>query len=88
MVAPCWAQDRAPTPPAKPDVLIQHTVVEDDGVRIDELRVRGESVRIVVRSKLGDMPSYEIVPLNAARDPSRHSGAGLAGQRVWSLFSF
>lgn len=84
--APTWANEHAPTP--KPDVKIERSVIEDDGVRIDELRVRGESVRILVRSKVGNLPGYEIVPLNAARDPSRPSGAGLAGQRVWSLFTF
>jgi hypothetical protein len=32
---------------------VQRKVTEDDGVRIEELRVRGETQRIVVRSKVG-----------------------------------
>ena len=38
------AQDRPPTEPK-----VQHTVIEDDHVRIEELRVRGQVQRILNR---------------------------------------
>ena len=62
---------------------MKQTVQEDDNTRIEELRVRGETQRIVVKSKVGGAPAYEIVPPNAGR-----SVAGASGQRVWHLLSF
>jgi hypothetical protein len=62
-------------------------VIEDDNVLIEETRVRGQIVRIVVHDKTGDKPrSYEIVVGSGARDPSQDKGA--AGQRVWSVLRF
>jgi hypothetical protein len=66
---------------------IRRSTVEDDNLRVDELRVRGETKRITVQGKRGGPTSYEIVPTEGGRDPS--SGAkGSAGQRVWQVFSF
>jgi hypothetical protein len=66
---------------------IRRSTVEDDNLRVDELRVRGETKRITVQGKRGAPTSYEIVPAEGGRDPS--SGAkGSAGQRVWQVFSF
>jgi hypothetical protein len=69
---------------------VKRTVVEDDGVRIEELRVRGQTQRIVVRSKTGNVAPYEIVPIDGARDipQNRANARGAEGKRVWSLFSF
>lgn len=69
---------------------VQTTVLEDDNVRIEELRVRGQTQRIVVRPKGAAGRSYEIVPLHAGRDPSllRAGSQGAAGQRVWNVLSF
>ena len=58
----------------------------DDGVRIEELRVRGETQRIVVRSKVGGARAYEILPAGGGRDLSQDKRA--IGQRVWSVLSF
>jgi hypothetical protein len=82
-----WAQQPAPVGPPEPKV--QRIVVEDDAVRIEELRVRGQTQRIVVKPK--HAAEYEIVPPTGGRDPSQNRGnqqAGAAGQRVWNLLRF
>lgn len=85
---PAAAQEQAPREVAEPNV--KRTVIEDDGVRIEELRVRGQTQRIVVRSKAGNAAPYEIVPIDGARDipQNRANARGAEGKRVWSLFSF
>jgi len=65
---------------------VERKVLEDDGVRIEELRVRGHTQRIVVRSKVGNARAYEIVPSGAGRDLSQDKGS--SGQRVWHVLSF
>ena len=65
---------------------VERKVTEDDGVRIEELRVRGQTQRIVVQSKLGNARAYEIVPANGGRDLSQDRR--IIGQRVWSVLSF
>jgi hypothetical protein len=66
---------------------IRRSSVEDDNLRVDELRVRGETKRITVQGKRGGPTSYEIVPAEGGRDTS--GGAkGSVGQRVWQVFSF
>jgi len=71
----------------RPEPAIKRTVVEDDKVRIEELRVRGQVQRITVSPKASGVASYEIVPPDAGRDQSSQS-KGIAGQRLWQLFSF
>ena len=66
--------------------VVERKVTEDDGVRIEELRVRGQTQRIVVQSKLGNARAYEIVPANGGRDLSQDKR--IIGQRVWSVLSF
>ena len=77
------AQERGPKEPH-----VQRTVVEDDSVRIEELRVRGLNTSLVVKPK--NAAEYEIVPMPGGRDPSigRGSSQGAAGQRVWNIFKF
>jgi hypothetical protein len=71
---------------AEPAVRV--TVVEDDTVRIEERRVRGEVQRIVVRRKgEGALGQYEIVPADRGRDLSS-AERGAAGQRVWHVLRF
>jgi hypothetical protein len=67
---------------------VQRTVVEDDSVRIEELRVRGLNTSLVVKPK--HAAEYEIVPMPGGRDPSigRGGSQGAAGQRVWNIFKF
>jgi hypothetical protein len=89
--APSWAADDAPTPRTPPEPNVKRTVIEDNGARIEELRVRGQTVRIVVQPKKADgskAPTYEIVPSDPGRDPSTPARSGLAGQRLWPVMSF
>ena len=72
---------------AVPEPAVQHTVVEDDRVRIEELRVRGQNQRITVQPKKGGR-AYEVLPADGSRDMSSDAARGAAGQRVWHLFSF
>ncbi len=77
------AQERTTTEPK-----VQRTVIEDDSVRIEELRVRGLSTSLVVKPK--HAAQYEVVPAPGGRDPSHGRGGsqGAAGQRVWNVFKF
>jgi hypothetical protein len=73
--------------PAEP--VVQRTVVEDEGARIEELRVRGQVQRIVVKPK--NAREYEIVAPVGGRDPSQNRAnqqPGAGGQRVWNVFRF
>ena len=80
---PAAAQERAPSEPQ-----VQRSVIEDDSVRIEELRVRGLDTRLVVKPK--HAAEYEVLPTPGGRDPSQGRGAskGAAGQRVWNIFKF
>jgi hypothetical protein len=71
---------------AAPEPAVQRQVLEDDGVRIEELRVRGVNQRLVVRPKAASAPAYEILPAEPGKDAAQDRRA--AGQRVWRLFSF
>lgn len=71
---------------AAPEPAVQRQVLEDDGVRIEELRVRGVNQRIVVKPKGEGAREYEILPSDPGRDSAQDRRA--AGQRVWRLFSF
>ena len=83
------AQVDAPLPAAPPPGRTPAPdlrVVEDDHVRIEETRSRGQLQRIVVHTRLGGARSYEIIVGSPGRDPSQERGA--AGQRAWSVLSF
>ena len=71
---------------AAPEPLVERQVLEDDNVRIEELRVRGVNRRLVVRPKAAGSVEYEIIPEAPAQDASQDKRS--AGQRVWRLFSF
>lgn len=73
--------------PARAEPEIKRSVIEDDRVKIEELRVRGQVQRITVSPKASGVRAYEIVPPDAGRDASSQS-KGLSGQRLWQLFSF
>ncbi|MEI7466508.1 MAG: hypothetical protein WCJ87_14290 [Burkholderiales bacterium] len=68
--------------------FVQETVIEDDGARIDELKVRGRSKRIAVKPKVG--PAYEIIPPGIGPDISQgaRGNNGAVGKRVWPVLSF
>ncbi len=82
------AAPAAPPPQKKapPEPAVEHLVAEDANVRIDELRVRGQTRSTVVTSKIPGVKPYAILPSSAANDPSQPGDAG--GQRVWNVFHF
>jgi hypothetical protein len=70
---------------------VKRIVIEDEGARIDELRVRGVTKRITVTPKTAGKVAYEIIPPDPSRDEpfSAKSGSGGAsGQRVWNVLNF
>ncbi|MFT3954908.1 MAG: hypothetical protein QM722_11135 [Piscinibacter sp.] len=75
-------------PSAEPRV--QQIVIEDEGSRIEELRVRGATQRITVKPKVGTTQGYEIIVGDGSRDLSDgvNTSRGAAGKRVWHLLSF
>lgn len=87
--APLMAQQANPDPrTAEPKV--QQIVVEDEGSRIEELRVRGQTQRIVVTPKVGATKSYEIIPADGSREmfDGANTSRGAAGKRVWNVLKF
>lgn len=78
----------APAPSGEPKV--QNIVIEDGGSRIEELRVRGTTQRIVVKPKVGTTQSYEIIPGDGSREmfDGANTSRGAAGKRVWHILSF
>ena len=88
--SPCMAQTVDALQPRVPPAKVEQLVIEDDAVRIEELRVRGHTQRIVVTSRSDARWRYEIVTGEAARDLSTltSSSRGAAGQRVWNVLNF
>jgi hypothetical protein len=97
MSAPAWAQ----TAPAAVQPLpagatergepnVKHTVIEDDGSRIDELRVRGQVTHVVVTPKVGTTRSYEIIVGRSGRESVDGTGGATSaiGKRVWNVLAF
>jgi hypothetical protein len=83
---PALAQEASP-PPGRPEPKVERLVVEDDSARVEELRVRGQTQRLVVHLKKGGA-SYEILPADGARDLSQGTSRAAAGQRVWHVLNF
>jgi hypothetical protein len=73
-------------PPPEPKV--ERTVAEDDQVRIEELKVRGEAKKVTVKNKNSRAPDYEIVVNDAGRESAGGSGKSGSGQRVWRVLNF
>jgi len=81
------APETAALPALPGEPAVQRKVAEDDNVRVEELRVRGETQRIVVKPKAAGAREYEIEPSTGAADPSQRNRRA-AGERVWRIFSF
>lgn len=99
--SPCWAQTAPasaaaaaaastaePTERGEPNVT--HTVIEDKGSKIDELKVRGQTQHVIVTPKVGLTIPYEIMISPTGRDPFDGTGGArtAAGTRVWNLLKF
>ncbi len=65
---------------------VQQLVAEDDQVRIDELRVRGQTQRITIQPKGEGARPYEIRTAPAGSDPSK--GREGVGQSLWPVLTF
>lgn len=61
---------------------IERIRVEDEGSRVDELRVGGETKQISVQPKVGNLPAYEVQPHNT------EGADGTNGRRVWRALQF
>ena len=90
-----FAQAATPKPPAasptaEGEPRVQHIVIEDEGSRIEELRVRGATQRIVVHPKVGTTKGYEILTGDGSRDLGEgvNTSRGAAGKRVWNVLNF
>ena len=100
LCAPCWAQAQAITParaasaaaepPDRNEPVVKHTVIEDEGSKIDELKVRGQIQHVVVTPKVGVTKPYEIITPPGGRDPFDGTGGArtAAGKRVWNVLKF
>jgi hypothetical protein len=84
LALPAVAQDRKPVPEPK----VERIVVQDDNVRIEELRVRGQTQKAIVKPK--NAPEYEVITAPGGRDPSvgRAGNKDATGQRVWNVLRF
>ena len=97
--APGWSQTapaalspavvQAPAP-ERGEPNVRHTLIEDDGSKIDELRVRGQVTHVVVTPKVGTAKSYEIIVGRSGREPVDGTGGAnsAVGKRVWNLLAF
>jgi len=64
--------------------------VEDEGSRVDELRVGGQTQSITVQPKTGNMPEYEVQSPDGARSRagSRNGAETNTAPRVWNVIKF
>ena len=89
LLAACCTSALADPPP---EPKVERTVAEDDQVRIEELKVRGETTQVTVKNKLSKAPEYEIVVNDAGRESAGGTGTGLSksgsGTRVWRVLKF
>ena len=75
----------------KPDRInqrVERNRVEDEGSRIDELRVGGQTQSITVQPKVGNLPEYEVQPSDGVRNRPRNGAETDTGSRVWNLKKF
>lgn len=75
-----------PAPASKvPEPQVLHVDTEDEHIRIEEVRVRGQTQRLTVHPKIPGMPAYDIVPPQGGKLPQDDKAAG---QRVWLKLDF
>ncbi len=87
---PAAASPQAAEKAERGEPVVRQTVVEDDGARIDELKVRGQTKRITVTPKKGGGKAYEIITSNGGPDQTEGPNGfnGAVGKRVWPVLSF
>ena len=62
--------------------------IEDEGSRVDELRIGGQTQSITVQPKVGNLPEYEVQPSDGVRNRPRNGAETDTGSRVWNLKKF
>ena len=69
---------------------VKRSLIEDNGSKIDELRVRGQVQHVIVTPKVGTTKSYEIVVGRSGREPPDGTGGAnnAVGKRVWNVLDF
>mgnify|MGYP003333940807 CR=1 FL=1 len=75
----------AEQPPLAGEPEVLQRVTEDDQVRIEELRVRGQTRRLTVQPKVKGLGAYDIAVPEPGRDPAQDPRAG---QRIWFSLNF
>jgi hypothetical protein len=89
LLAACCGSALADPPP---EPKVERTVSEDDQVRIEELKVRGETKKVTVKNKNSKAPDYEIIVNDAGRESAGGTGTGMpksgSGTRVWRVLKF
>ena len=77
-------------PAERGEPVVRHTVTEDEGSKIDELRVRGQVTHVTVTPKVGLTKSYEIIVGRSGREPVDGTGGAnsAVGKRVWNVLDF
>lgn len=84
--APDAPEARA-TPSDRTNQRTERIRIEDQGSRVDELRVGGQTRSITVTPKVTEMPPYEVQPSEGERARNR-SGSEITGPRVWNIRKF
>jgi hypothetical protein len=77
--------EEAPARSTTPEPQVLHQVTEDEQIRIEELRVRGQTKRLTVQPKIKGVGPYEIAAPEPGRAPADDPKAG---QRVWLSITF
>ena len=81
------ASETRATPADRNNQRVERIRIEDEGSRVDELRVGGQTRSITVTPKVSDMPAYEVQPSEGVRNRSR-SSSDTTGARVWNIRKF
>ena len=81
------ARETRATPADKNNQRTERIRIEDEGSRVVELRVGGQTRSITVTPKVSEMPAYEVQPTEGVRNRSR-SSSDTTGPRVWNIRKF
>jgi hypothetical protein len=78
----CATATAQTAPKEQPEAKVEVLTGGDESVKIEELRLRGESQGVKVKPK--NAPSYEIAP----QSPAKRADDKSQGVRTWRLFTF
>lgn len=83
-------QEQQQAPGDRQNQRVERIQIEDEGSRVNELRVGGQTRTITVQPKVGSMPEYEVQSSDGARSRagSRSGAETVTAPRVWNLGRF